>query len=241
MRRKEDAVAVLRVPAKYGRGDDGSQRGGFSYEDVVFTPNEVLTAGKSGNAWVNEMEVIRKRERSAKAGESYAVQMLVWGWRLQEYSEGHATANRRMESDSKSTSYLIDGSYVPTESSAADFQAYARKTCIDRSPRISSFKGQLTAPSPCDASWWYYLPKNDDKSFVVCAPAVIYDEKLRSPRFCHIEGFFKLRDVGDRPFIVVYGYSTSWEDMTSGHWKAVNQRLETWIRSMEVKSVAVAQ
>jgi hypothetical protein len=234
VRRKRDAIAVLRVPANYGQPSDGSEVGRFSAEDVIFTRTEVLTSGKSRDKWLAELKAIRDRKDAASSNDSYVMQSLGWGWRIKNAPFGHESAKLQMASDSKSPNFGAESNFVLADSSAPDFLVYERQACIKHVGRISSTKGQLTPPSPCAASFEYYLAKNDARVFAKCLKPYVYDEKIIQRTFCSMESHFELRKAGGSPFIVTFGYSASWEDLVSGRWKHVNQRFERWIRSMDV-------
>lgn len=159
VRRKQDTVAVLKLPARYGHANNGSASGRFSAEDVVFTPTEVLTSRKSGKAWVAEIKKIREHKQTAGPGRSFVMQSVSWGWRTQTYPEGHATAMRQIASEARSPHYGSSAAFVAIESPAADFEAHVRKACVDFMPRVSSSRGQLTPSHPCEASPHFYLAR----------------------------------------------------------------------------------
>lgn len=234
VRRKQDAVAVLKLPAKYGQANNGSASGGFSAEDVVFTPTEVLTSRKSGKAWVAEIKKIREHKQTAGPGRSFLMQSVSWGWRTQTYPEGHATAMRQIASEARSPHYGSSAAFVAIESPAADFEVHARKACVDFMPRVSSSRGQISPRHPCQASPHFYLARQDERAFAVCGAPIQYDDKVTPAAYCRMFSHFKLRDVDGSPFIVVYTYLAPREELTSGQWKYVHARFEAWIRSMDV-------
>jgi hypothetical protein len=238
IRRKRDAVAVLRVPKDYGGNAKQELPERFSSTQILIEPNGVLAMGQPGRT----KEFVEKSRAESKKGpttdKSDSVYMGVgWGWRYPSVVDGQAGARDSMDSWYKNIGSQAgneDLNYVEIASPVPGFKAYAMKRCVGHYARISSTKGTLSPKSSCDVSDRYYLPLDDEKTSVQCNSPFMLDDKINEGLYCRMQSSFTLHLVDGKPFNIYYTYSPTWEHMKSGHWKYLNQRFEAWVKSMDV-------
>ena len=244
VRRKRDAVAVLKVPLRYASDAPAEINGRFRVDEVVLEADAVLTSGTPGrfDEYLEKEKAIYKRG-PAKTNEESFVMSVSWGWQLQSqlqspsqpFMAGHEYAQWLMDGAGKSSvAFPVDGHYVQTESPAEGFTAYAKKACVGHYLILSSTKGKITPEHPCDYVTRYYVPKDDPKTYVFCNAPFIGDGVINHGLYCKMDSYFTLMHVNGVPFNIHYRHSPSWETMRSGHWKHMNQRFEAWVKSMDV-------
>ena len=237
VRRKRDAVAVLRVPKNYG-GNAVEQPERFSSTQILIEPNGVLAMGQPGRT----KEFVEKRNAETKkdptTDKNDSVYMGVdWGWRYPSVVDGQAGARDSMESWYKNIGSQPgneDLNYVEITSPFSGFKAYAMKRCVEHMLRLSSKKGRLAPEHYCDLATRYYLPVDDPTTSVDCQAPFMGDDKLYEDPYCKMHSYFTLRQADGKPFNIYYTYTPHTVHMKSGHWKYLNLRFEAWVKSMDV-------
>jgi hypothetical protein len=243
VRRKREAVAVLKVPLRYASDAPAEINGGFGLSEVIFEADGVLTKGTPGrfDEWLEKLNAIYKRGAAKTNEEPFVLTGLDWGWRQQFDEDGHASAYRAMGGEKDTKSFGENANYVQTESPAEGFTAYAIKACVGYHLVVSSTKGRVAPEHPCDTVTRYYLPKDDPKTYVFCNAPFIGDGVINHGLYCKMNSHFTLMHVNGVPFNIYFRYSPLWPDLQSGQWKRMNQRFEAWVKSIDVTQLELSR